>query len=285
MTCSFTAACVQLNSGDDLAANITAASDLIRQAAAQGASFVATPENSTMITVGREATLAKARSELEHPAVPAFSTLAAELGLWLLIGSLTVRLSAEQAANRSLLFAPDGKIAARYDKIHMFDVAIPDGQVYRESATFQPGETAVLTDLPWGALGMTVCYDLRFPALYRSLAQAGASFITVPAAFTRFTGQAHWHVLLRARAIETGCYVIAPAQCGTHAGGRQTYGHSLIAAPWGEVLADSGEAPGLALAEIDPAKVAEARRMVPSLSGDRDFAAPRPAQDSLRAVS
>jgi len=179
--------------------------------------------------------------------------------------------------NRLVWARTDGELIT-YDKKHLFRYA-------GEEKVFTAGQSQVTLELNGWRIRPFICYDLRFPALYRSLAQAGASFITVPAAFTRFTGQAHWHVLLRARAIETGCYVIAPAQCGTHAGGRQTYGHSLIAAPWGEVLADSGEAPGLALAEIDPAKVAEARRMVPSLSGDRDFAAPRPAQDSLRAVS
>ncbi len=276
MTGPFRAACVQMTSGDALEANIAAASALIEQAADAGAAFVATPENCTLIAPKKARMLAAAQPEATHPAIPVFAELAARHGLWLLIGSLTVKLDAETCANRSLLFGPDGAIVARYDKIHMFDVEIPDGQSYRESATFRPGAEAVLASLPWGGLGMTVCYDLRFPALYRSLAQAGASFLSVPAAFTQFTGQAHWHVLLRARAIETGCFVIAPAQCGEHAGGRRTYGHSLIVAPWGEVLADGGETPGLVLAEIDPAKVAEARRMVPALTHDRAFAAPQP---------
>ena len=265
----FTAACVQMNTGDDLEANIADAMAGIREAASKGARFVATPENTTMIVKGRAAILAKALPEAEHPAMTAFASLAEELGIWLLIGSLTVKLNAEKAANRSLLFAPEGGLAARYDKIHMFDVDIPDGQSYRESSTFRPGGETALVELPWGKLGMTVCYDMRFPALYRAYAQAGARFLTVPSAFTRFTGEAHWHVLLRARAIETGCFVIAPAQCGTHAGGRQTYGHSLIVAPWGEVLADGGTDPGVVTAEIDPARVTEARRMVPSLAGDR----------------
>ncbi len=270
----FTAACVQLTSGPEVMPNIAAASELIAEAAGLGAHFVGTPENTTQVEGDKARMLAEARPEETHAAVPAFRELAAQHGIWLLIGSLTIKLSEEQCANRSLLFAPDGRIAARYDKIHMFDVDIPDGQSYRESATFRPGARAVLAGLPWGTLGMTVCYDLRFPRLYRSLAQAGAGILSVPAAFTQFTGQAHWHVLLRARAIETGCFVIAPAQCGEHAGKRRTYGHSLIVAPWGEVLADGGEAPGVTLAEIDMARVAEARRMVPSLTHDRDFAVP-----------
>ena len=281
----FTAACVQMNTGDDLEANIADAMAGIREAARTGAGFVATPENTTMIVKGRAATLAKALPEAEHPAMTAFASLAEELGIWLLIGSLTVKLNAEKAANRSLLFAPDGGLAARYDKIHMFDVDIPDGQSYRESSTFRPGGETALVELPWGKLGMTVCYDMRFPTLYRAYAQAGARFLTVPSAFTRFTGEAHWHVLLRARAIETGCFVIAPAQCGTHAGGRQTYGHSLIVAPWGEVLADGGTDPGVVTAEIDPARVTEARRMVPSLAGDRTFSPPGADAGPLRAVN
>jgi predicted amidohydrolase len=270
----FTAACVQLTSGNDLAANVATASELIAEAAGRGADFVGTPENTTLVEVDKRRMLAEAHPEETHPAIPAFAELAARHGIWLLIGSLTIRLSESKCANRSMLFGPDGQVAARYDKIHMFDVEIPDGQSYRESSTFRPGAQAVLAELPWATLGMTVCYDLRFPKLYRSLAQAGATLLSVPAAFTQFTGQAHWHVLLRARAIETGCFVVAPAQCGEHVGERRTYGHSLIVAPWGEVLADGGETPGITLAEIDMAKVAEARRMVPSLANDRDFAAP-----------
>ncbi|WP_119166953.1 carbon-nitrogen hydrolase family protein [Algihabitans albus] len=274
MTAVFRAACVQMTSGRDLHSNIADAGALIAQAAGEGASFVATPENTTQIEPDKARVLAEARPEASHPAIPAFAEIAVKQGIWLLIGSLTVKLTDSLCANRSLLFAPSGEIAARYDKIHMFDVDIPDGQSYRESATFRPGAQAVLADLPWGKLGMTVCYDLRFARLYRGLAQAGAGVLTVPAAFTDFTGRAHWHVLLRARAIETGCFVIAPAQCGEHAGGRRTYGHSLIVAPWGEVLADGGDAPGVVTAEVDLAKVVEARGMVPSLDHDRDFALP-----------
>ncbi|HLW27401.1 MAG TPA: carbon-nitrogen hydrolase family protein [Kiloniellales bacterium] len=269
MSSGFTVGLVQTNSSDDVSANIAAASGFIRQAAGQGADFILTPENTTAITSGREATLATSLPEDAHPAIPAFAALAEELKIWLLIGSLSIKLEPTKAANRSFLFDPQGRIAARYDKIHMFDVEIPDGQSYRESATFRPGEEAVTADLPWGKLGLSICYDMRFPYLYRSLAHAGASFLAVPAAFTEFTGRAHWHVLLRARAIETGCFVFAPAQCGTHVADRRTYGHSLVVAPWGEVLADAGEEPGVITAHIDPARVTEARRMVPALSHDK----------------
>ena len=277
MSSDFTVGLVQLTSGREIAANIEGASALIRRARGDGADFILTPENTTMVEPDRQAVFDKAKPEDAHEGVAAFGALAAELEAWLLIGSMTIGLSAgggAKAANRSFLFDPAGRIAARYDKIHMFDVDIPDGQVYRESANFEPGRAAVTADLPWGRLGLSVCYDLRFAHLYRSLAKAGADFLTVPAAFTAFTGQAHWHVLLRARAIETGCFVFAPAQCGEHAEGRRTYGHSLVVAPWGEVLADGGEAPGVVLARIEPARVEEARRMVPSIDHDRDFRDP-----------
>ncbi len=274
MSRTFTAACVQLASDVDPAANIAAAAAGIREARAAGADFVLTPETTDMLEMRRPAAFAKARPEAEHPGLAALGDLAAELGCWLLIGSLVIRLSDTRLANRSFLIDPSGAVRARYDKIHMFDVSVPDGQSYRESAAYEAGGAAVLAELPWGRLGMTVCYDLRFPALYRTLAQAGADFLTVPSAFTRVTGRAHWQVLLRARAIETGAFVLAPAQCGETGQGRQTYGHSLIVAPWGEILAEGGEAPGVFAAEIDPAQVAEARSMIPALSHDRPFAAP-----------
>ncbi len=283
MTGSFTVGLVQMTSGRDLGPNVEAASALIREARGRGADFVLTPETTTMMEPRRRLTLEKARPEAEHEGVAAFAALAAELELWLLIGSMTVGLDGEKVANRSFLFDPAGRIAARYDKIHMFDVEIPDGQSYRESSTYRAGSTAVTAALPWGTLGLSVCYDLRFPRLYRSLAQAGADFLTVPAAFTQFTGQAHWHILLRARAIETGCFVFAPAQCGEHAEGRRTYGHSLVVAPWGEVLADGGETPGVVTAEVDPAEIVEARRMVPSLGHDRRFETPVAAADLREA--
>ena len=211
--------------------------------------------------------------------------------MWLLIGSVAVDIAREpgvpegerRLANRSYLIDAQGAIVARYDKIHMFDVDLAGGESYRESNAFRPGGEAVLAPTPWGVLGMTVCYDLRFPQLYRGLAQEGADFLAIPSAFTVPTGKAHWHVLLRARAIETGCFVLAPAQWGEHAEGRHTYGHSLIVDPWGEVLADAGEGVGIVSARIDPARIAEARRMVPSLRHDRTFATPAPSPRALAA--
>ncbi len=274
MTQRFTAACIQLNTQGDEAENCQTTSALIRQAAGEGAEFVATPETTNLMDLGRARMFELAGPEAENTTLARLRDLAAELGVWLVIGSLVIRDDAERLSNRSFLVDPNGAVVARYDKIHMFDVEIPDGQTYRESAHYRPGEAAVLADLPWGRLGLTICYDVRFPALYRALAKAGAGILTVPSAFTRFTGKAHWHVLLRARAIETGCYVIAPAQCGSHARGRQTYGHSLIVAPWGEILADGGEETGISLAEIDLQRVDQVRSMVPALAHDRSFAPP-----------
>ena len=282
MSARFTVACVQMTAEREVAPNVAAASALIRQAHKAGARFVLTPENTGMMEPVKPQLLAKAKTEAEHDALPAFRALAAELGIWLLIGSLQVKLDQTSLANRSFLIDDRGAVAARYDKIHMFDVDLKRGESYRESATFRPGERATLATTPWGRLGMTVCYDVRFAYLYRALAQAGAAFLTVPAAFTRPTGQAHWHVLLRARAIETGSFVFAPAQCGEHAEGRKTYGHSLIVAPWGEVLADGGETPGVILAEIDPAQIDEARAMIPALRHDRAFVAPEVPEINLR---
>ena len=268
------AACLQVNAGTDMAANIAAASALARAARDDGADLVVMPENVSMMAWGRDNVIAAARPEADHPALAAFRALAKDTGLWLHCGSLAVLLAQDRVANRSFVIDPGGGIAARYDKIHMFDVDLGGGESYRESATFAPGSDAVLAPTPWGAIGMTICYDLRFPQLYRRLAQAGASLLVVPAAFTRTTGRAHWHVLLRARAIETGCFVLAPAQCGEHAGGRQTYGHALIVAPWGEILADAGEQPGFIIADLDPADIIAARGKVPSLAHDRPFTGP-----------
>jgi deaminated glutathione amidase len=209
----------------------------------------------------------------------AFRALARETGAHLLLGSIMLReTGAERLANRSFLIGPQGDILARYDKIHMFDVDLAGGESYRESAVFRPGEAAVLAALPWGMLGMTVCYDLRFPHLYRALAQGGADFLSVPSAFTVPTGKAHWHILLRARAIENGCFVFAPAECGEHAEGRRTYGHSLMVAPWGEILAEAGDEVGFITAEIDTDRIAKARNMVPSLAHDRPFGRPPKAK-------
>jgi predicted amidohydrolase len=268
----FRAACVQLRSGDDMAENIRAASALIREAKAQGVDFIATPENTGLMAADGQAKLEKSFPEEADPALPAFRALAQELGVWLLIGSLAIKVSDSKTANRSFLIDPKGQVAARCDKIHLFDVDLPSGETYRESASVAGGDRAVAADLPWGKLGLSVCYDLRFPLLYRALAQAGAFMLAVPSAFTETTGNAHWHVLLRARAIENGAFVIAPAQGGHHPGWRQTHGHSLIVGPWGEVLAEAGTDPGVIVADIDPARSAEARARIPSLRHDRPFA-------------
>ena len=279
----FTAACIQLNSTREAAPNIAAAGELVRRARDKGAQLIMTPEVSDMIEPERALRFAKARIEAEHPMLRAAERLARELGVHLLLGSLVIKADAERLANRSFLIGPDGAIKQRYDKIHMFDVDLPNGERYRESAVFEPGDRGVLAPLPWGVLGMTICYDLRFPQLYRALAQAGADFLSIPSAFTVPTGRAHWQVLMRARAIETGCFVFAPAQWGEHAKGRKTYGHSIVVAPWGEVLAEAEDGVGFITAEIDPARVLEARRQVPSLSHDRPFAAPAPLKKPLAA--
>ena len=264
MTAKFKAACVQVSAGDDMTANIETAVGFIREAGAAGADFVAMPEN-------------------EHPALPAFCGAARDAAVWLLGGSLGIRANDGRVLNRTFLVDPRGDIAARYDKIHMFDVDLAGGETYRESDNFQPGSRVVTTPLPWGTLGMTICYDMRFPYLYRTLAHHGADIFTAPAAFTKVTGEAHWHLLLRARAVENGSFVIAPAQCGVHPGGRRTFGHSLIVDPWGKVLADGGEEPGVSIAEIDMARVAEVRGMVPSLNHDRPYSDPGADSDTSAA--
>jgi deaminated glutathione amidase len=269
-------ACVQMTAGTEVGPNLEAAAALIREAAAGGAKFIFTPENTSIIEPNRDLALAKSFTQDEHPGLPFFAKLAQELGVWLLIGSMPIRVEPERLANRSFLIDDQGRIITHYDKIHLFDVDLPNGEVYRESERIRAGAQAVLAPTPWGGLGMTVCYDLRFPQLYRDLAHAGASIISIPAAFTVPTGEAHWHVLLRARAIETGAFVLAPAQCGQHAGGRRTYGHSLIVAPWGEILAEAGDEPGIIATVIDFSQVAAARSMIPSLRHDRDYARPQP---------
>jgi len=271
---SFRAACVQLRSTDDVAENIRAAGELIREAKSLGAAFIATPENTTLMAPDGGAKLERSFAEGHDPALPAFRALAEELGIWLLIGSLAIRTGDNKTANRSFLIDPAGGIAARYDKIYLFDVDLPSGEKYRESSTVAGGGEAVLTDLPWGKIGLSICYDLRFPGLYRALAQKGAFALTVPSAFTETTGKAHWHVLLRARAIENGAFIIAPAQGGLHANGRRTYGHSLIVSPWGEILAEGGIEPGVFVADIDPAAAAAARAQIPSLRHDRMYSGP-----------
>tara|TARA_R110000782_G_scaffold242507_1_gene328995 strand:+ start:1163 stop:2008 length:846 start_codon:yes stop_codon:yes gene_type:complete len=267
------AACVQMRSGTEVAPNIAAASRLVRQAAAAGATLIATPEMTNLLDIRPGMARPKIVSQDDDTTLAAFRALAVELGVWLLLGSIAVTVEGdERLANRSFLIGPDGKIVARYDKIHMFDVEVGDGQTYRESRAYRPGMSAVLAETAFGAVGMTICYDLRFPALYRTLAQAGAQILTVPAAFTRVTGEAHWHVLLRARAIEAGCFVIASAQGGKHEDGRETFGHSLIISPWGEILAEAdGDEPGVIWADIDLDQVAKARDRIPSLNNDQVF--------------
>ena len=265
MTGSFKVACVQTNSGCEIQPNIEAVSGLVRQARAKGADLITLPECVTMVERRRRRLLEKALREAEHPGLPAFRRLARETGAWLLVGSMTIKLSADQVANRSYLFDGEGGIVARYDKIHMFDVDLAGGESYRESAYVRPGARAQLAATPWGLIGMTVCYDLRFAHLYRALAQAGASFLAVPAAFTAVTGRAHWHVLLRARAIENQCYVLAAAQGGRHENGRRTWGHSMLIDPWGEIIASVPEGEGVAIGDMDPARIAQVRRDLPAL--------------------
>jgi predicted amidohydrolase len=271
---TFKAACVQLRSSDDVQQNIRDASFLIREAARQGAQFVATPENTTLMAPDGGAKLEKCCPEIEDPALPMFRALAEELNIWLLVGSLAIKVSGTKTANRSFLIGPGGRVVARYDKIHLFDVDLPSGEKYRESNTVAGGDKAVVADLPWCKIGLSICYDLRFPQLYRTLAKKGATLLTVPSAFTETTGKAHWHVLLRARAIENGAFVIAPAQGGKHANGRQTYGHSLIVDPWGQILAEGGVDPGVFVAEIDHDAATNARERIPNLQHDRDFEGP-----------
>jgi predicted amidohydrolase len=267
----FKAALVQMRAGRDVAANVRDATDLIRDAAALGADYVQTPETMTLMELERDKLFAATRPEEGNPALRHFQSLASDLGIWLHLGSLPILVRPDKIANRSFLISPDGRITARYDKIHMFDVDLPNGESYRESRNYEAGHEAVIAALPWGGLGMTICYDLRFPGLHRALAQGGASFIAIPAAFTKTTGEAHWNVLIRARAIETQCFVFAASQGGRHEHGRETYGHSLIVAPWGEVLAEAGIDPCVVVADIDLARVRDARSRVPSLSHDKPF--------------
>lgn len=271
MSGKFRAGLVQMRSGRTVDRNVAAASELIRQAAAGGAHYVQTPEVTTLMELDRERLFASCQPEQGNEALAEFQSLARELGVWLHIGSIPILASPTKLANRSYLLSPDGRIAARYDKIHMFDVELANGETYRESENYQGGTEAVVARLPWGGLGMTICYDLRFPYLFRALAHAGASMIAVPAAFTRPTGEAHWHVLLRARAIEAQSFVLAAAQGGQHEHGRSTYGHSLIVSPWGEILAEGGTGPGVIFADIDMSQVADVRQRVPSLRHDRPF--------------
>jgi predicted amidohydrolase len=270
-TGTFKAAMIQMRSGLTPRANIDDAVRMISEAKSGGADYVLTPEMTNILAARREQLFAAVVEEEADASLATLRGLARKLGLYIHVGSLAIRISPDRAANRSFLIDPKGDILARYDKIHMFDVDLAGGESYRESRNYRPGELAVLTDLPWGRLGLTVCYDLRFPALYRALAEAGASMLAIPSAFTRQTGEAHWHVLIRARAVENGCFVFAAAQGGKHENGRDTYGHSLIVDPWGRILAEGSTEPAVLMAEIDPAEVANARARIPSLQHGRRF--------------
>lgn len=276
---AFRAGLVQMCSGRDVARNVRDATDLIRKAASEGADYIQTPEVTTLMELERPRLLAEIQPESTNAALAAFTELARDLQRWLHIGSMAVKLADDRFANRSYLIDPAGRIAARYDKIHMFDVDLGNGHVYRESESYAPGDEAVIADLPWGPIGLTICYDLRFPALHRALAKGGASFIAAPADFTQITGEAHWHTLLRARAIEAQSFVFAAAQGGLHENGRETFGHSLIISPWGQILAEAGSQPGVVVADIDLSILDDVRRRIPSLTHDRAFSVLRAKGD------
>ncbi|CAN1723763.1 deaminated glutathione amidase [Hyphomicrobium sp. 1Nfss2.1] len=268
---AFRVGLVQMCSGRDVKKNIAAATALIREAAAGGAEYIQTPEMTNIMELDRERLLPALRAEGDDPGLTQLRFLARELGIWLHIGSLALLGEAGKPVNRSLLISPAGAIVARYDKIHMFDVDLGNGESYKESANYQAGREAVIATMPWGQLGMTICYDLRFPQLHRALAKGGAKFIAVPAAFTKPTGIAHWHTLLRARAIESQCFVFAAGQGGMHENGRETFGHSLVISPWGEVLAEAGVQPSVTFADVELQRLDDVRRQVPSLRHDRPF--------------
>jgi len=282
---TFTVGLVQMRSGLDPAVNLDTAARLIGEAKAGGAEYVQTPEMTNVMELKRDRLFAAIVPEEADPSLAAFRELARKLAIHLHVGSLAIKLPGERAANRSFLIDRTGEIVARYDKIHMFDVDLASGESYRESRNFRPGEIAVAADLPWGRLGLTICYDLRFPALYRALAESGSSMLAIPSAFTRQTGEAHWHILVRARAIENGSFVLAAAQGGLHENGRDTYGHSLVVDPWGRILAEGGVEPGVVLAQIDPAAVATARGRMPSLQHGRRFELTEPMAEPLAFVA
>ena len=276
----FRAAAVQLRTGVDPASSVADAEKLIRQAALSGAEYIQTPEMTSVLDGNRKRLLASIAPQDTDASLIHLRALAAELGIHLHIGSMAIRLDNDSVANRAFVIGPDGGILACYDKIHMYDVDLGGGERYRESKLYRPGAEAVVVDLPWTRLGLTVCYDVRFPQLFQSLANAGATAIAIPAAFTQTTGEAHWHILLRARAIETGSYVIAAAQGGHHEDGRETYGHSLIVDPWGRVLAEAGRDPGVIFADIDPELSRTTRQRIPALANQRAFAPPVAARAS-----
>src|SRR3954469_10580278 len=273
---------IQTRAGRSPAANLDAVAKLIGEAKQSGADYVQTPEMTNIMEVSREKLFAAITPEENDASLANFRELARTLSIYVHIGSLAVKATPDKAANRAFLIDPRGEIVARYDKIHMFDVDLANGESYRESRSFRPGELAVVTDLPWARFGLSICYDLRFPSLYRALTEAGASVLTIPSAFTRQTGEAHWHVLMRARAIENGCYVLAAAQGGTHENGRETFGHSLVVDPWGRIVAEGGTEPGVVMAEIDLAAVAAAPARIPSLQHGRRFEIVKPMAEPTR---
>jgi predicted amidohydrolase len=279
-TSKFRAGLLQMRSGRTVDANIADAVKLAREAKAAGADYIQTPEMTNLMEQSRKALFAAIVEEERDPSLAAFRELARELKVYFHVGSLAIKASPEKAVNRSFLIDPAGELVARYDKIHMFDVELGAGESYRESNNYRPGESAVLADLPWGRIGLTICYDLRFPSLYRALAEGGADFLAIPAAFTKITGEAHWNVLMRARAIETGSYVLAATQGGLHENGRETFGHSIVVDPWGTVIAEGGTEPGVVMAEIDPALVISARSRIPSLQHGRRFELSAPSDRS-----
>lgn len=270
----FKVALVQNRAGADMDANIAECSKFVREAHDRGADLICLPEMCSYLYAQDGTYSVGPYPEESHPALQRFRDLAAELGTWIQPGSLAIEMPTKKLRNRALMLDSSGSVVARYDKVHMFDVDLADGESYRESQVYEAGDEAVLAPTPWGLVGLTVCYDVRFAYLYRSLAQAGASYLTVPAAFAHTTGKAHWHVLLRSRAIETGCYVFAACQWGSH-GDTVTYGHSLVVDPWGEVIVDGGESGGVVIADVDPARVEEARSMVPALRHDRVLRSPK----------
>ncbi len=267
----------------DVDENITDTEKLVREAAAGGATYAQTPEFTSLMEMNSAKLFAATKPEANNPALARFQSLARDLRIWLHIGSMGVLVKSDKIANRSFLISPEGAITARYDKIHMFDAALGAGQNFRESKNFEPGAEAVVVELPQTTLGLSVCYDLRFPGLYRALAQGGAQVLAVPAAFERQTGVTHWHPLLKARAIESGAYVLAATQGGKHACGRETYGHSIVISPWGEVIAEGGIDPSVTIADIDLNRVAEVRGRIPSLEHDRPFALVRAGAASPRS--
>ena len=266
---SLTVGLVQMNASNVVDDNLATATRLIREAATRGAKLILTPEMTTCMDT-RTGVLKQAASSVDdNHALQAFMALAKELGVWLVIGSMAVKAKGDKLANRAFVIDDGGKVRAHYDKIHMFDVDLPNGESYRESDSYDAGSEAIVVETPWGGLGLSICYDLRFPDMYRQLAKAGATLLAIPAAFTKLTGEAHWHTLLTARAIENGAFVLAPAQVGRHANGRDTYGHSCVVDPWGRQILDAGTEIGVSLAALDLSEVERARERIPSLLHDR----------------